>query len=210
MSTYLYDEAIMNKLKRWGLPNSATLLSPNDIQNLYDIINQQNGDRGIALPLITLNRSGNFNITRVEKSPLSINALKIAKTKERSMQLNAIPIELEYQLDIYARQRVQADEYARELAFNFINYPEIEIIVPYEGANYTHKSMIILENDIVDNSNVPERIVHGQFTRYTMRLKVNDAYLFDVRLRDNIQKISWNINQDGSMEVEGEVEEKED
>ena len=128
MSTYLYDEAIMNKLKRWGLPNSATLLSPNDIQNLYDIINQQNGDRGIALPLITLNRSGNFNITRVEKSPLSINALKIAKTKERSMQLNAIPIELEYQLDIYARQRVQADEYARELAFNFINYPEIEIV----------------------------------------------------------------------------------
>lgn len=208
MSVYLYDEAMLNKLKKWGVPNSATLLSPNDIQNLYDIINQQNGDKGITLPLITLNRNGNFNITRTEKSPLSINALRIAYTKEHSAQLNAIPIDLNYQLDIYTKQRVQADEYARELTFNFINYPEIEIVVPYEGANYTHKSMIILESEIADNSNVPERIIHGQFTRYTMRLKVNDAYLFDVRIRDNIQKFEIGTTLSGMAREEIIVEDK--
>lgn len=191
MSTYLYDQAMLAKLTKWGIPQTATLLAPDDIQTLYEVINHKNDDGGIKLPLITLNRRGNFNITNVAKRPLTINALTIARTKDKSMVLNAIPIELEYQLDIYTRKRVQADEYARELAFNFINYPDIEVILPYEGTNYHHKSMIILEGNIEDNSGVPERIIHGQFTRYTMRLKIDDAYLFDVRIRDTIKEVDW-------------------
>ena len=35
-------------------------------------------------------------------------------------------------------------------------------------------------------SDVPERIVAGQFTRYTLNIVVHDAYLYDIRVRDNV------------------------
>lgn len=37
--------------------------------------------------------------------------------------------------------------------------------------------------EIQDNSAVPERLVAGQFTRLTMNLDIDDAYLWDVHER---------------------------
>ena len=51
MSTYLYDKAMLDKLKKWGISDNATLLAPDDTQTLYDVINDRNGDGGIQLPL---------------------------------------------------------------------------------------------------------------------------------------------------------------
>ena len=36
-----------------------------------------------------------------------------------------------------------------------------------------------------DNSEIPERLVQGQFTRLTLNLSIDDAYLWDFRVRDN-------------------------
>ena len=44
--------------------------------------------------------------------------------------------------------------------------------------------MRIISN-VDDNSDVPERLIPGQFTRLTFGLTVDDAYLFDIRIRDN-------------------------
>ena len=205
MSTYLYDKAMLDKLKKWGVSDNATLLAPDDTQTLYDIINSRSNDGGIELPLITLNRKGNVNIRNTNKQPLSINAYTMVRSKTNSAILNAIPIELSYQLDIYTRKRIQAEEYVRELTFNFINYPEIMICVPYENLNYWHKSMISLNNEVQDNSAIPERLIHGQFTRYTMSLKVDDAYLFDVRIRDTVQKVEWTTYSDQNVDGESMI-----
>ena len=48
-----------------------------------------------------------------------------------------------------------------------------------------------------NNSDIPERLVSGQFTRMTMRIDIDDAYLFDVRYRDVY-----------SIEVSSELREK--
>lgn len=205
MSTYLYDKAMLDKLKKWGISDNATLLAPDDTQTLYDVINDRNGDGGIQLPLITLTRKGNVTIRNANKQPLSINALTIARSLTNYATLNAVPIELQYQIDIFTRKRVQAEEYVRELIFNFINYPEIKICIPYEDANYWHKSMISLNTEIADNSAIPERLIHGQFTRYTMSVKIDDAYLFDVRIRDTIQKVEWTTYPDKNVEGESMV-----
>ena len=44
---------------------------------------------------------------------------------------------------------------------------------------------IRLTTEVRDNSAVPERLIPGQFTRYTIGINIDDAYLFDVRTRDN-------------------------
>ena len=41
-----------------------------------------------------------------------------------------------------------------------------------------------MSSDISDNSDIPERLISGQFTRYTIQLEIDDAYLFDIRYRD--------------------------
>lgn len=62
--------------------------------------------------------------------------------------------------------------------------------------------MISLNNEVQDNSAIPERLIHGQFTRFTMSIKIDDAYLFDVRIRDTIKQIDWTTYPD--RDVNGE------
>ncbi len=205
MSVSLYDKAVLDKLYKWGLNNSSTILAPDDIQNLYEVYSDKTNDKELVLPLICLNRNGNFTIQNVNKQPLSLNALTISRNRNHLETLNAIPIEIDYQLDIFTRKRAQADEYARELTFNFINYPELSIEIPYEGTNYVHNSTIILNGEVQDNSSIPERLIHGQFTRYTMTFKIINAYLFDVRIRDTIQGVEAKTIVDNEEDVKMEV-----
>lgn len=208
MSVSLYDKAVLDKLYKWGLNNSSTILAPNDVQNLYEVYSDKTNDKELVLPLICLNRNGNFTIRNTNKRPLTVNALTINKNNKKLETLNAIPIEISYQLDIFTRLRTQADEYARELTFNFINYPELSIQIPYENTNYVHNSTMILDSEIQDNSSIPERLIHGQFTRYTMTFKIDNAYLFDVRIRDVIQGVEAKTYVDGEEDIKIEVKAK--
>ena len=38
-----------------------------------------------------------------------------------------------------------------------------------------------------DNSDIPERLFPGQFSRMTINFTLNDAYLWDIRKRDNFE-----------------------
>ena len=100
-----------------------------------------------------------------------------------ALQLNAIPIQLDYQLNVYARKYQEADAYMRELIFNLINYPKLEITIPYHGSNIIHQSSIEVLPNVEDNSSIPERMVVGQFTRLTISFSIQDAYLWDTRLK---------------------------
>ena len=46
-------------------------------------------------------------------------------------------------------------------------------------------STIRLTTDIEDNSAIPERLIPGQFTRFTLNLEVPDAYLWGVDYKSN-------------------------
>ena len=210
MSVSLYDKAVLDKLYKWGLNNSSTILAPNDVQNIYEVYSDKTNDKELTLPLICLNRNGNFKIQNTNKRPLSVNAFRIGSNDKRLATLNAIPIEIDYQLDIFTRKRIQADEYARELTFNFINYPELSIEIPYENSNYIHNSSIILDGEIQDNSSIPERLIHGQFTRYTMTFKIDNAYLFDVRIRNVLQGVEMVSVLEGKEDAFIELKKEEE
>jgi len=185
MSAYLYDEALLNKLKKWSAGTDVTITGVEETRRLLEVIADRTNDNPIKLPLFCLRRNGGFSIDTLSKKPLSYDSLVFKATDERSSQLNAIPITINYQLDIYTRFFKEADEYARNLVFNIINYPKLEIEIPYEDAHYPHVANIRPITGVVDNSNIPERLVAGQFTRFTIGINIDDAYLFDVRTRDN-------------------------
>ena len=184
MSVKLYDDAFMKKLQNWTKDTVVTIVSPTETRQLFEVIADTRNDKPIQLPLLVLRRPGGFTILDASKKPLSFDGLTLDATHEKASQLNAIPISITYQLDIYTRYLHEADEYVRNLVFNIINYPKLDVVIPYNDENYVHHSNIRLAGEVEDNSDIPERLIAGQFTRMTMRIDVDDAYLFDVRYRD--------------------------
>ena len=201
MSVKLYDDAIINKLRKWTNDTQINLVSPNDVKRLFQVIADKNNDSPIRLPLISLSRSGGYTVLDTTKRVLSYDGKQLgAIAGGRSYQLNAIPISIPYQLDIYTRYFDEADEFTRNIVFNIVNYPKLDVIIPYEGVNFHHDANIRMSSEVEDNSNIPERLISGQFTRNTIHLTVDDAYLFDVRYKDTISLCTQCVISDKSEE----------
>lgn len=184
MSVGLYDNAFLAKLQAWTKDTAVTVVSPSDSRRLFEVIADNSDDKPLKLPIISLKRPGGFTILNTGKRPLSFDGVTLDANYERASQLNGIPISIPYQIDVYTRYQNEADEYIRNLVFNIINYPKLDIVIPYNNENYIHHSNIRLAGEVDDNSDIPERLISGQFVRMSMRIDIDDAYLFDVRYRD--------------------------
>lgn len=202
MSLYLYDEAILEKIKGWTSSTKMTVLNLGDTERLFQQIADESNDSPITLPLITISRNRNFEIVAdgTTKKPMSYNGASIETiTKDgytATKSIMAIPVSIQYQLDVYTRYAKEADVLVRNLIFNLINYPAFEVEIP--GAHKKHTGRITLNSSISDNSDIPTRFIAGNFTRLTLDFSVDDAYLWDVRdLRDT----SIDIIIDDSQEV---------
>lgn len=185
MSVRFYDEALVDKIKAWSKNTNLTITSPNETVRLFEITADENKD-SIKLPLIAIRRAPTVDILSTNKKPLSFDAKTLEANIKKSLQLNAIPININYQIDIYTRFAEEADEYVRNFVFNIINFSKLMVTLPYHDKDIKHVSNIRLQPTINDNSAIPERLVAGQFTRQTLAIYIDDAYLFDLRYRDNI------------------------
>lgn len=193
MGARFYDEAIVNKIQKW-IPQDSPLriLKPNEVSRLLKMKADESNDK-ITLPFISLSRSG-YKILNTKKQPKSFDGVTIRVydkegnlvNKGSAMKLNAIPIQLEYYLDIYCIDMDECDEYSRNFIFNFVNYPVSYVEIPYNNVKATHKFTINVEQDVEDNSDVPERLFPDQFSRYTLKLIIDDAYLFSVPSKLNV------------------------
>ena len=188
MAIRFYDEALVNKISAWVKDPNMTVLSPSESTRLFQMRADQKDDKPLSLPLIAISRDNDFEIISTAKKPLSYDGGHITATEKQSEVLNGIPIRLSYQLDIYCKYFAEADEYMRNFVFNIINYPNLHIEIPYNNSNIIHDSTILLETQITDNSDIPERLISGQFTRISLKITIDDAYLFSVPFMAN-----WNI-----------------
>ena len=192
MSLSLYDDALLKKLQRWTMNTSTVLVGVDESTRLFSTIADTTNDKPIQLPLIALTRPGGFSIDEKYKQPKSYDGALHIANNERNARLNAIRISIPYQLDIYARYKTEADEYIRNIVFNIINYPNVSIEIPYEDLGLVHHSSIRITSDVDDNSDIPERLISGQFVRYTLGFVMDDAYLFDIRISDNLSVVDTN------------------
>ena len=107
--------------------------------------------------------------------------------------LAQIPIDIQYQFDIYTRFQKEADMYMRNLVFNIVNYPTLSIIVPYRDINFKHNANIRISSDVMDTSNNSLRAFNGQFTRLSITVNIDDAYLWDLRVANNLSIEDSNV-----------------
>lgn len=178
MSVALYDQVVKETIQRWILDPNLTVLGPDETKRLFQYKADKTNDKPLTLPLIAIGRDRDIDIQLTAKRPMTHLGKVFNADSKVSDHLNAVPITLRYQIDIYTRYQEEADEYVRNFIFQIINYPKMEIKIPYNGSNLDYISYMSLANQIVDNSDVAERLIPGQFTRMTLRIQLNDAYLF--------------------------------
>ena len=195
MAIRLYDEAIYEKIKKWVKDPNMRVLSPNESSRLFQLRADQTDDKPITLPMIAISRGSNIDIATTKRA-LTEDGQHIYASEDRSLVLNAIPMELSYQLDIYCKYFNEADEYLRNFLFNLINYPKISIEIPYNNTKIIHNSTIRVESPVADTSDIPERLISGQFTRLSISIKIDDAYMFSVPWLDN-----WSISETNEIVI---------
>lgn len=195
MAVKLYDDALLAKISAWTKDTQLSITGPDETSRLFSMVADKQKDRPIQLPLLSISRNGGYSVLQPTKRPISFDGFTLDSNVTKAMQLNAIPININYQLDIYTRYLQEADEYMRNIIFNIVNYPKLQVIIPYRNSNYVHNANVRLNSDVQDNSDIPERLIPGQFTRLSLSLYIDDAYLWDVRVRDNYSiDIDYEIN----------------
>lgn len=185
MAIRYYDDVLAAKLKRWNPASDLRVLKPNEVKRLFELSANDSHDAPLTLPCIALSRNNDIEIEANIKTPKSYAGLKLRQTENETMLLNAIPIHVQYQLDIYTKTVEEGDEYLRQYLFKLINNPIIKIVIPYNGVDFEQIANIRVLSTVSDTSEISERLFPGQFTRWTIQLEILDAFLYDVPYRRN-------------------------
>lgn len=207
MAIHYYDDLIVKKLKRW-LPESSTLriLHPDETKKLFELQAEDSGDKPLTLPMIALSRKDDLELLSTTKNVKSYDGLRLIPAgvqtdfsnlkgdiykqalqniPEKIYRWNVIPVRPEYQLDIYAKTALEAEEYVRSFLFKLINNPLIRVEIPYNDLKIEHTAYIRILSNISNTSSIGERIFSGQFTRWTIQFELHDAFLFSIPYKSN-------------------------
>lgn len=183
MAISYYDEAITQKIKNW-LPDSTKLrvLSPDESNRLIQLAAEDSNDKPLKLPVIALSRNKDIELESAIKQNKSFDGYVLLKdnTTATTVHMNVIPIKTTYQLDIYTKKRIEADEYVRQYLFKLINNPQIIIEIPYNDCIVRHTANLRVLNTISDTSDIPTHVFAGQFYKWTIQLELQDGFLFSI------------------------------
>jgi hypothetical protein len=207
MAIGLIDEALYAKIQGWIKDPNMVILKPNETLRLFQTVADQTNDKPITLPLIALSRDSDIEVLQTNKRPLSFSGTILEANNKNVELLNGIPIEVSYQLDIYTKGFAEGDEYLRNFVFNFVNHPKLIINIPYNKVNLKHTANVRISSTITDTSDIPQRLFSGQFTRWTIKLFVDDCYLFSVPVNTTPGIELGNVEV---IESTGEIGQKED
>jgi hypothetical protein len=189
MAISYYDEAVTQKIKNW-LADSSKLrvLSPDESNRLIQLAADDSNDKPLKLPIIALSRNKDIELESAIKQNKSFDGLVIGTDDKTAatVHLNVIPIKTTYQLDIYTKKRLEADEYVRQYLFKLINNPQIIIDIPYNGYLVRHTANLRVLGTVSDTSDISTHIFPGQFYKWTIQLELQDGFLFSIP-----QKQGW-------------------
>lgn len=188
MAIDYYDEAVTQKIKGWLADSSKMrVFSPDDTNRFIQTLAEDSGDKPVKLPVIMLSRNKDIEIESTIKQNKSFDGLVIKTDTQRntSVHMNVIPIKTTYQLDIYTKKRIEADEYVRQYLFKLINNPQIIINIPYNNYIIKHTANLRVLNTISDTSDISTHLFPGQFYKWTIQLELQDGFLFSLPNKKN-------------------------
>jgi hypothetical protein len=211
MAIRFYDEAIKNKIESWVQDTKIRVLKPDEVTRLFRLREDQTDDENLKLPLIAISRETSVTINSTVKQTMSFDGYPIIGGEKKTLVLNAVPITVNYQIDIFTKRFEEGDEYLRNFIFQLINNPKLTISIPYNSLVLAKNNIVLqhiaylkLLDTVTDNSDISEKLFADQFTRWTLQLELEDGYLFSVPYNTNwsISDVSLDV---GTKDTSGEI-----
>ena len=223
VSVYAYDLAVVNDFRaRFRQPpitesdiNSNVVMASPD--QAFKVLGQMDDDK-VAMPFISLQRlSWQLNLDR-QMSQTFIGDKVLIQNPENpleKMELRAqvIPITINYQLDVWTRDRITNDALVREILWYYHLRPTLLVKVLH-GLNMYHTFNIMFNSEIEDNSDIHNTNNKGNIVRSTLTFYTEDAYLWKAHHTpivgiDLNTNFYYDVKTDGYKKIQGDwVEEK--
>lgn len=202
MSVYFYDKAIVDRIRT--IINDPEV---NIITNEKMFTKSKDSNDDPTMPAVSLYRSG-YSLSTLNRNIVMYRKGRFSKDSETSKLYftQALPITINYQVDVWTRTREQNDEFVRELLWYFTLFPEHRIQLEYEQYKKDIGFHVFLGEQIVDNSEINEFENRGQYYRSTFEIVVDEAQIFMVKTTD-YNKIKVTLKSYDAEGVEFDSEE---
>lgn len=174
MSVYLYDNALVEKLKSVTQDSRIRVIPPEDTISLLAQIDKDK----VEFPAIIVTRGqvSLFQNTRNQYAYLKGESVRLNEDSTVT-KIKPLPMRITWTINIYAVDRYSCDEITRELVFYLMTYPRCFVQVPY-GIDVPQNFDLILDNDIEDNSDLANFSELGEYFRETLTVYTENAHMF--------------------------------
>jgi len=182
MSVYKYDEAIVRDLRHILQDNRIHIVPPENVFRLLARIDKDT----IELPAVSISRRG-WSLSGSRPHTMKFDGTLLVHVKDddtntdKYVNLQAIPMSIMYQMDVWTKTREENDNIMRELIFYYSTHPTLNVEIPYgskDNVPYHHKFNIFFMEDIEDNSDIVNHMNRGEYFRQTISFYTDDAYLW--------------------------------
>lgn len=187
VSVYAYDIAVVNDFRaRFKQPpitysdvNSNVIMSTPD--QAFRILGEMSNDN-IVMPFISIQRlSWQLNLDRQMSQTFVGDKVVIQNPdnpKEKlEVRAQVIPITINWQLDVWTRDRITNDALVREILWYYHLRPTLLVRVLH-GLNMLHTFNIMFNSEIEDNSDIYNSNNKGNIVRSTLTFYSEDCYLW--------------------------------
>lgn len=175
MSVNNYDVAIIEDLRQILQDDRIHIVPP---ENFFRLLARIDNDK-VEFPAISVVRRG-WSLSDSHPHMMKFDGTLLSHDNEANeyIRLQAIPISISYQMDVWTKTRLENDNIMRELIFYYSTHPTLNVKVPYGQKTYYHKFNVFFDSDIEDNSDIANHMNTGEYFRQTISFYTDDAYLW--------------------------------
>lgn len=202
MSSLLaYDKAVFDKVK--VLYDETIFAAPED----HFSVNAKRHKGKVLMPFIGLWRLPDFTVNRelyndsyVRRGPVrpTIGNRPNLEYPNQRVNMQGIPVSLQYQLDVYAIKRDHCDGLAAELTLEFFQNPWVNVHQPDMG-DFIQQFNLDLEDSIVDNTSISEFDETNRFYRLTLTLNMPSAVIYKISDMTTIDRVEIDFDLENGL-----------
>lgn len=215
---FLYSKVLLDKIRDLVADTETPVFVTDLGDNMFrrSVLGSNSGTEEVKLPLIGLSRTG-WRLSRDKnyamlKSGISrdlfedddsqeFSAITFKETRNnRPTIVQAVPIEIDYQLDVVTRTLIENDMIVREIFFYFLQNPTLMVRVPYL-LDFNHTVNFIIGDEIENNSDIESKERNGFFTRQTLSFTTEGAYLWKSDYVNLIEEVQTGLYINGYKEA---------
>lgn len=177
MSTYLYDESLVNRLREVINDDRIHVIPPEESISFLAKV----GKDKTYFPAVVVSRGPITLTTDTRNQFVYLKGQSVRLNNDNTVtKVKLIPMRMEWSINIYAVERYTCDEIVREIVFYLMSHPRFEVKVPY-GVDITQNFDVFVDPEIVDNSDLSEFSNVGDYFRETLTVYTENAHLYSSR-----------------------------